>query len=142
MRKIKTVLFLAFIMNFCQLSTVGMCSNFKWFEDHPYYTQCEIGVIYTVYIISDFRFDVESEQVFNTEEKTGTGWWPQSAFELYKEDKLWNKLNLPNLKFKEDYNELEDTYNFHKENSYVFTVLDSAHDILLIANSINKNKRK
>lgn len=62
--------------------------------------------------------------------------------ELYKEDKLWNKLNLPNLKFKEDYNELEDTYNFHKENSYVYTVLDSAHDILLIANNINKNKRK
>ena len=25
--------------------------------------------------------------------------------ELYKEDELWNKLNLPNLKFKEDYNE-------------------------------------
>lgn len=61
--------------------------------------------------------------------------------ELYNEDILWNKVQVSKLKLKEDFNELEDTYSFHKE-SFVYKVLDSAHNILLVSNTLIQHKRK
>lgn len=60
--------------------------------------------------------------------------------ELYKEDILWNKLKVPELSIMEDYQELIDMYGFHKDESYVYKVLDSGHNLLAMSLELNKKK--
>lgn len=58
--------------------------------------------------------------------------------ELYKLDILHKELDLGILKFPENYSELSDIYAFNKD-SYVYTVLNSAHDLILVSEQI-RNK--
>ncbi len=62
--------------------------------------------------------------------------------DLYKSDVLWNKLKVPELSLMEDYQELSDTYGFHKNESYVYKVLDSAHNLLAISLDLRKKNNK
>lgn len=62
--------------------------------------------------------------------------------DLYKEDVLWNQIKVPEISIMENYQELSDTYGFHKEKSYVFKVLDNAHNLLAISLELKKNKNK
>ena len=54
---------------------------------------------------------------------------------LHRYDVLYNGLDLGLMKLPENYSELNDTYAFHK-NSYVYSVLNAAHDLLLVSEAM------
>lgn len=58
--------------------------------------------------------------------------------DLYRFDILHKELDPGSLKIPENYSELSDTYSFHKD-SYVYTTLNAAHDLLIVAEQI-RNK--
>lgn len=58
--------------------------------------------------------------------------------DLYRLDVLHKELDLGMLKYPENYSELSDVYAFNKD-SYVYTVLNSAHDLILTSEQI-RNK--
>lgn len=51
-------------------------------------------------------------------------------FDLRRKDILHKGIEIPPLQVLENYSELAEAYAFHKE-TYVYTVLNAAHDILL-----------
>ena len=58
--------------------------------------------------------------------------------ELYKRDILYKDIDVNSLKLPENYSELQDIYAFQQQ-SYVFTTLNAAHDLLLVAEDL-RNK--
>lgn len=55
--------------------------------------------------------------------------------DLRKKDILHKDTEIPPLQVLENYSELAEVYAFHKE-TYVYTVLNAAHDILLASEQI------
>lgn len=64
-----------------------------------------------------------------------------SDYPDYKKlDTLYKQIDKPDLKLLNNYRELEDTYHFSKD-SYVYNILNCAHDLLSISSSIEMNIR-
>lgn len=63
-------------------------------------------------------------------------------FDLYQDLKVadvkWNGIDKPILNHLDNYNELEDVYGFDKDNSFVYLILNSAHDMLALSQKLNK----
>lgn len=57
--------------------------------------------------------------------------------ELYRQDILRKGIDVVELNLPENYSELKEVYAFHKD-SYVFTALNAAHDLLLVSEQLRK----